>query len=161
MREYADPVIDWLDQGNGLINGRLFREHCTFTNGSYVKDMTVVDPDLARVCLVDNSPISYAKDPGERVLAGQSHKYKLKGEAANGIPIEGWINDPNDEALLDLLPMLDSLRFTDDVRHILGLRLASTSTVLSAVSGQSVRSGRKPRAAVAASIAVAAGEDLG
>ena len=34
---------------------------------------------------------------------------------ANGIPIEGWINDPHDEALLDLLPVLDSLRFTSDV----------------------------------------------
>lgn len=42
--------------------------------------------------------------------------------AANGIPIEGWINDPNDECLLDLLPMLDSLRFTNDVRRVLGLR---------------------------------------
>ena len=34
----------------------------------------------------------------------------------------GWINDPNDECLLDLLPMLDSLRFTSDVRRVLGLR---------------------------------------
>jgi len=42
--------------------------------------------------------------------------------AANGIPIEGWINDPHDECLLDLLPMLDSLRFTNDVRRVLGLR---------------------------------------
>ena len=41
---------------------------------------------------------------------------------ANGIPIEGWTQDPNDEALLDLLPVLDSLRFTSDVRHVLGLR---------------------------------------
>ena len=41
---------------------------------------------------------------------------------ANGIPIEGWTQDPNDEALLDLLPVLDSLRFTGDVRHVLGLR---------------------------------------
>ena len=41
---------------------------------------------------------------------------------ANGIPIEGWTNDQSDEALLDLLPVLDSLRFTSDVRHVLGLR---------------------------------------
>lgn len=43
---------------------------------------------------------------------------------ANGIPIEGWTNDPSDEALLDLLPVLDSLRFTSDVRRVLGLRSA-------------------------------------
>ena len=41
---------------------------------------------------------------------------------ANGIPIEGWTHDPHDEALLDLLPILDSLRFTSDVRRVLGLR---------------------------------------
>ena len=40
----------------------------------------------------------------------------------NGIPIEGWTHDPTDEALLDLLPVLDSLRFTSDVRRILGIR---------------------------------------
>jgi TFIIF-interacting CTD phosphatase-like protein len=42
--------------------------------------------------------------------------------AANGIPIEGWTHDPLDEALLDLLPVLDSLRFTSDVRRVLGIR---------------------------------------
>jgi len=39
----------------------------------------------------------------------------------NGIPIEGWLSDPNDEALLDLLPFLDALRFTEDVRSVLSL----------------------------------------
>lgn len=67
MREYADPVIDWLDADGrgGMIATRLFRESCTYVNGSYVKDLRIVDPDLARVCLVDNSPISYAKDQCE------------------------------------------------------------------------------------------------
>ena len=41
---------------------------------------------------------------------------------ANGIPIEGWTHDMSDEALLDLLPVLDSLRFTGDVRRVLGMR---------------------------------------
>ena len=55
----------------------------------------------------------------ERVYAGVLGK--LIG-VYMGRPIEGWTHDPNDEALLDLLPVLDSLRFTGDVRHILGLR---------------------------------------
>ncbi|KAE8207866.1 hypothetical protein CF327_g7237 [Tilletia walkeri] len=104
VQEYANPVIDWLDQGRGLIHGRLFRDACIFSNGTYLKNLSIVDSDLARVCLVDNSPASYLINP------------------ANGIPIEGWTHDPNDEALLDLLPVLDSLRFANDVRHILGLR---------------------------------------
>lgn len=104
MREYADPVIDWLDGGQGLISGRLFRDSCTLRNGSYLKNLEIVDEDLSRVCLIDNSPISYLL------------------QEANGIPVEGWTHDPHDEALLDLLPVLDGLRYASDVRHILGLR---------------------------------------
>ncbi|KAL9712653.1 Nuclear envelope morphology protein 1 [Leucoagaricus gongylophorus] len=107
MKEYADPVIDWLDAGRGILVQRLFRDSCTqLPNGSYTKDLSIVEQDLSRVCLVDNSPISYNVNQ------------------ANGIPIEGWTDDPSDQALLDLLPVLDSLRFTKDVRHILGLRSA-------------------------------------
>jgi len=105
MQEYADPVIDWLDGGRGLFSRRFFRESCTQQQGgSYSKDLAVVDEDLSRIFLIDNSPISYSTHP------------------ANGIPIEGWISDPSDEALLDLLPVLDSLRFATDVRRILGIR---------------------------------------
>lgn len=105
MKEYADPVIDWLDAGRGILELRFFREHCTqLPNGTYSKDLSILNEDLARICLIDNSPVSYSINK------------------ANGIPIEGWTNDPSDEALLDLLPVLDSLRFTGDVRHVLSLR---------------------------------------
>ncbi|CAI2162813.1 7299_t:CDS:10 [Funneliformis geosporum] len=87
MPEYADPVIDWLDPNKSLIGNRYFRQSCTNRSGAYIKDLTIVEPDLSKVCLVDNSPIS----------------------------------DPHDEALLDLLPFLDALRFTEDVRSILSL----------------------------------------
>ncbi|KAG0023856.1 Nuclear envelope morphology protein 1 [Podila clonocystis] len=80
MAEYADPVIDWLDQSRTLFDKRYFRQACYFKNGSYLKDLTVIEPDLS------------------------------------------WISDPNDEALLDLLPFLDALRFTEDVRSVLSLR---------------------------------------
>ncbi|KAG6860999.1 hypothetical protein C0995_005019 [Termitomyces sp. Mi166 len=107
MQEYADPVIDWLDAGRGILGHRFFRDSCTqLPNGSFTKDLSIVDADLSRVCLVDNSPVSY------------------RVNEANGIPIEGWTHDPSDEALLDLLPVLDSLRFTSDVRRVLGLRTA-------------------------------------
>ncbi|KAI0824737.1 NLI interacting factor-like phosphatase-domain-containing protein [Trametes gibbosa] len=105
MQEYADPVIDWLDAGRGILGRRLFRESCTqLPNGSYSKDLSIIEADLSRVCLIDNSPVCYTINE------------------ANGIPIEGWTHDPHDEALLDLLPVLDSLRFTRDVRSVLGIR---------------------------------------
>jgi CTD nuclear envelope phosphatase 1 len=33
-------------------------------NGAYMKDLSVVDADLSKVCLVDNSPASYAINQG-------------------------------------------------------------------------------------------------
>jgi CTD nuclear envelope phosphatase 1 len=82
MQEYADPVIDWLDAGRGILARRLFRDvspvfstvnsidsssskSCTqLPNGSYTKDLSIVEQDLARVCLLDNSPISYRINEG-------------------------------------------------------------------------------------------------
>ncbi|KAJ9122436.1 hypothetical protein QFC22_001861 [Naganishia vaughanmartiniae] len=105
MQEYADPVIDWLDGGRGYFAKRLYRESCALQpNGSYTKDLSLVEEDLSRVCFMDNSPVSY------------------NWNKANALPIEGWTSDPNDEALLDALPILDSLRFTSDVRKVLGIR---------------------------------------
>jgi CTD nuclear envelope phosphatase 1 len=52
----------------------------------------------------------------------ESYGVMLINYTANGIPIEGWTHDPSDEALLHLLPFLDSLRFTNDVRRVLGIR---------------------------------------
>ena len=124
MREYADPVIDWLESSFvGHISKRLYRNDCTLRDGvGYIKDLTAVlrdqqqqqqSPDLAKISqdnalreliIVDNSPVSYAMN------------------VDNAIQVEGWINDPTDTDLLNLLPLLEALRFTTDVRNILGLR---------------------------------------
>lgn len=40
----------------------------------------------------------------------------------NAIPIEGWINDPTDNDLLHLIPMLEALQYVTDVRALLSLR---------------------------------------
>lgn len=49
----------------------------------------------------------------------------------NAIPLPTWISNPKDDCLLDLLPLLDALRFTADVRSILSLRIPSTNTCTS------------------------------
>ncbi|KAI8322644.1 hypothetical protein GQ54DRAFT_259659 [Martensiomyces pterosporus] len=106
MAEYADPVIDLLDSQKKYISARFFRESCIPHDTSYAKDLAAIDQDLSQIVLIDNSPLSYFINP------------------TNGIPIQPWVNsDPKDEALLDLLPLLDALRFTDDVRSILSLRI--------------------------------------
>lgn len=36
MQEYADPVIDWLDGGRGILSRRFFREVCYFDEASFI-----------------------------------------------------------------------------------------------------------------------------
>lgn len=59
VQEYADPVIDWLEQERKYFQGRLYRQSCTFRNGAYIKDLSTVEPDLSKVMILDNSPMSY------------------------------------------------------------------------------------------------------
>ncbi|GMF05696.1 unnamed protein product [Ambrosiozyma monospora] len=68
-----------------------------------------VTNDLSKVIIVDNSPVSYS-----------FHK-------ENGIMVEGWINDPDDMELMNLLPLLNSLRFTSDVRNVLSLKIGQSA----------------------------------
>lgn len=59
VQEYADPVIDWLEQDRKYFKGRYYRQHCTQRNGAYIKDLSAVEPDLSKVMIIDNSPTSY------------------------------------------------------------------------------------------------------
>ncbi|KAI9928567.1 hypothetical protein ASPWEDRAFT_103502 [Aspergillus wentii DTO 134E9] len=104
VQEYADPVIDWLEQERKFFQARYYRQHCTFRNGAYIKDLSSVEPDLSKVMILDNSPMSYIFHED------------------NAIPIEGWINDPTDNDLLHLIPMLEALQYVTDVRALLALR---------------------------------------
>ena len=59
VQEYADPVIDWLEQERKYFSGRYYRQHCTYRNGAYIKDLSSIEPDLSKVMILDNSPLSY------------------------------------------------------------------------------------------------------
>ncbi|KAJ5741931.1 hypothetical protein N7533_011340 [Penicillium manginii] len=104
VQEYADPVIDWLEQERKYFQGRYYRQHCTFRQGAYIKDLSSVEPDLSKVMILDNSPLSYIFHED------------------NAVPIEGWINDPTDNDLLHLVPMFEALQYVTDVRALLALR---------------------------------------
>ena len=65
VQEYADPVIDWLERERRYFGGRYYRQHCTLRNGEYIKDLAQVEPDLSRVMILDNSPMSYIFHEGK------------------------------------------------------------------------------------------------
>ncbi|EJS43498.1 nem1p [Saccharomyces arboricola H-6] len=117
MKEYADPVIDWLEGSfPASFSKRYYRSDCVLRDGvGYIKDLSIIgsydengkgssSSSLDDVIIIDNSPVSYAMN------------------VDNAIQVEGWISDPTDTDLLNLLPFLEAMRYSTDVRNILALK---------------------------------------
>ena len=102
ISEYANPLLDLLDKKK-CIKHRLFREHCTFDNGIYIKDLKIFDRKINNMIIIDNNPLSYDNN------------------ISNGIPILSWYEDTNDKELLKLIPILKYMSMNDvyDVRNII------------------------------------------
>uniref|UniRef100_A0ACD5TDN7 Uncharacterized protein n=1 Tax=Avena sativa TaxID=4498 RepID=A0ACD5TDN7_AVESA len=103
---YADQLLDILDPENRLISRRYYRESCLLVDGSYLKDLTIIEADLAKVAIIDNTP---------EVFQLQVH---------NGIPINTWSSDPYDDSLPELIPFLETLAVAEDVRPIIASKFA-------------------------------------
>lgn len=87
LKDYADFILDRLDT-EGCISHRLYRHNCSFSENVYQKDLNKLNRDLSRTLIVDNN----------------AENFQLQPE--NGIYIRSWYNDPNDEALKKLAPLL-------------------------------------------------------
>ncbi|GMH55327.1 hypothetical protein TrRE_jg13401 [Triparma retinervis] len=101
LNKYADPLLDLLDPKN-LIEHRLFRESCVQWGGNYVKDLSILNRDLRKTLIIDNSPSSYIFNP----------------EAAIGCT--SFIDDPSDLELKQICSFLLALKDVDDVRCRVG-----------------------------------------
>jgi RNA polymerase II subunit A small phosphatase-like protein len=97
-RCYAEPVLNRLDP-NGYITTRLYRDSCTEQeDGSYVKDLSLLNRPLSEVIIVDNNPDSFAFHPD------------------NGIQCSDFYFDKCDTDLKKIYRFLDLIKDAKDVR---------------------------------------------
>ena len=100
VSKYAIPLINLIDE-KGLCIHRLCREHCSFVNTFFTKDLSKLGRDLKDIIIVDNSPLAFS----------------LNKE--NGIPIVSFFEDKTDRELYNLIPILEFLSCVPDVREFI------------------------------------------
>ncbi|KAF6776779.1 hypothetical protein AHF37_04135 [Paragonimus kellicotti] len=105
---YADRLVNLIDPKKKWIKHRLFREHCVCVNGNCVKDLRVLE--FSFVTRIFNLQLD------------------------NGVPIESWFVDVNDQELLNLLPFLAEISKVDDVRPLIVNRFRLHEKVMAAAS---------------------------
>lgn len=102
-KDYADFILNYLDKENHLISHRLYRQNCIFSDGIYIKDLTLLGRDLSKTIIVDNIRDNFERQP------------------FNGIEILTWLQDPMDRELYKLSIFLKNLisKEVKDVREFI------------------------------------------
>ncbi|KAL1023257.1 hypothetical protein UPYG_G00038360 [Umbra pygmaea] len=103
-KEYAEKILDILDPRRRLFRLCLYQQDCTCLLGHYVKDLSVLERDLAKTVVLDNAPHTYP--------------YHL----INMLPIKSWSGDKEDKELQKLIVYLERLSGADDFREVLKRR---------------------------------------
>ena len=67
-KEYADPIIDIIEEKKNYFIARLFREHATFKNNSYIKDLTNLGRDINSIIIIDDKEISFSLQKQNGIL---------------------------------------------------------------------------------------------
>lgn len=99
-QDYADKILDFIDPRGEIFSGRMYRQHCTQIEGSYIKDFSVVkNRRKSDMILVDNLIYSYAAD------------------LERGVHIQNFYDDQSDTELLYLATVLESFKSYSDVEE--------------------------------------------
>lgn len=100
LKEYADQIIDTLDPQKTIFSKRFYREDLRRVNDESFKDLSILNRDLERVIIVDNSPSNFSV------------------QKENGIFIKSWYGEKQDKVLKELQKILVDIveSNTKDVR---------------------------------------------
>ena len=91
-QEYADLLVDAIEEDKIYFDHRLYREHAIIIDNDFVKDLTRIGRPLDKIIIVDDMP----------------QNFKLQKE--NGIIIRPfWGEDNYDMALYNLIPILKNI----------------------------------------------------
>ena len=103
VHEYADLILNEIDKNKKWISHRLYREHTTVIQNTYLKDISKLGRDLNKVIIIDNA----------------CGNFQLQSD--NGIFIQTWIGDKDDDILFKLIPVLKEIviKKIPDVRKAL------------------------------------------
>jgi TFIIF-interacting CTD phosphatase-like protein len=98
----AQPIMNNLDT-QGRAPHRLFKEHLSWGNGVYWKNLKLMNRDLSRLILIEDNKEAFAFNRDNTIL------------------IPSWNKDQTDNQLVKLVPFLVSLSQNDvkDVRETL------------------------------------------
>ncbi|CAD8044223.1 unnamed protein product [Paramecium primaurelia] len=102
QQDYADFILDLIDEDK-VISHRLYRQHTTLVKNTYVKDIQKIGRDIKKTIIIDNLAENFQFQPD------------------NGIQIQSWYGDSDDQALLLLSPLLIQIvqKKIPDVREAL------------------------------------------
>ena len=88
-QDYADELIDAIEENKIYFEHRFYKEHATIIDYDFVKDLSKIGRPLDKIIIIDN----------------MSQKFRLQKE--NGIIIKAfWGEDNFDTALIELIPIL-------------------------------------------------------
>ncbi|KAL6941614.1 hypothetical protein ACO0RG_002749 [Hanseniaspora osmophila] len=100
---YGEPIIQKIDPIQAFVAYSLYKEHCVYKDGDYVKDLSKLNRDVGKVIVLDCN----AKE--------------VKLQPDNLIPLKPWTGEQDNGALLDLIPFLEYIvtQNVSDVRPVL------------------------------------------
>jgi len=101
IKNYADPILDYLDPNLKIFKKRLYRTDCIQLQNFFIKDLDIIlDRDKEKMVIVDNSIVSFAFD------------------LDNGIPINSFFGtEEDDRELLFLYSFLEEIATCKNVKE--------------------------------------------